>query len=149
MLFVIRGAEHPSPDLPLLPAEQQLRQQTDSTALRGSARAIITSAHVIRASRELVRLSVSYLFYASAMMRVENITYACVCITHTIDTRRERGGLRFDRFDFRMVWYGGFDVASIFPQGGPSMLLQVKVRRFGFGRIDVVSVSMCFLPFGD
>ena len=39
----------------------------------------------------------------------------------------------FDRFDFRMVWYFGFDVVSIFPQAGPSMLLQVRVRCLGFG----------------
>ena len=36
-------------------------------------------------------------------------------------------------------------MASIFPQAGPSMLLQVRVRRFGFDRFDLASASICFL----
>ena len=51
-------------------------------------------------------------------------------------------GVRFDRFDFRTFRYVGLDIASMFPQAGPSMLSQVRVWCFGFDRFDAVSVSM-------
>ena len=56
-------------------------------------------------------------------------------------THALQGGLRLDRFDFRMVWYCGFDIAccckSELSQAGPSMLLQVRARRFGLDRLNL------------
>ena len=51
----------------------------------------------------------------------------------------DQGRSCFDRSDFRMHRCFGFGIASIFPQAGPSTMLQVRVRRFRFR-----SVWCCF-----